>query len=47
MRYKKGAIIHEVKKGSEIWYIKAGWIKLDGNTNTKKITKSKRKNKTV
>ncbi len=29
VKYKMGAIVKEVPKGAEKWYIKAGWKKLE------------------
>ena len=46
VKYKCGAIVKEVPKGAEKWYIKAGWKKLDSKkkeeqddkANTEKTT---------
>ena len=47
VKYKCGAIVKEVPKGAEKWYIKAGWKKSetskkkeekDDKTDTEKIT---------
>lgn len=39
-KYKCGAIVKDVPEGSEKWYIKAGWKKVESKKEEKKNDKA-------
>lgn len=43
-KYKIGAIIKEVPKGAEKWYIKAGWKKIEELKNNSSTIKEEKEN---